>query len=145
MKTNLARKAAYSSASTSSLSTSLTSGLRRQVVETTAKVIQGAFPQVSVAQQSSRKYFAIFVTSVSLAGFMALLGVNTLLAQDAFKLSNLKIEAKNVADQRDAINRKIDAHAAPDALANEAAALGMKPSETPIFLNLTDEGGVTNG
>jgi hypothetical protein len=128
-----------------SVSTTFTSGIRRQVVETTAKVIQGAFPQVSVAQQASRKYFAIFVTGISVAGFLGLLGINTLLAQDAFTLSNLKVEAKLIADQRDAINRKIDQHAAPDALAAKAAALGMKPSETPIFLNLTPTGEVSNG
>lgn len=127
------------------ISTTLTSGLKRQVVETTAKVIHATFPQVSVAQQASRRYFAIFVTSVSVAGFMALLGINTLLAQDAFTLSNLKIEAKMVADQRDAVNRKIDAHSAPEALAKSAAALGMKPSETPIFLNLTSNPEVTRG
>jgi hypothetical protein len=126
-------------------STTLTSGLRRQVVETTAKVIHATFPQVSVAQQASRKYFATFVTSVSVAGFLALLGINTLLAQDAFTLSNLKIEAKMVADQRDAINREIDAKSAPESLARAAEALGMKPSETPIFLNLNTESGVTRG
>ena len=136
MATALARKA---------ISTTLTSGIKRQVVETSAKIIQGAFPQVSVAQQASRKYFAIFVTGISVAGFMALLGINTLLAQDAFTLSNLKIEAKLVADQRDAINRKIDSHAAPDSLATKAEALGMKPSETPIFLNLSPTGEVTRG
>lgn len=136
MATALARKA---------ISTTLTSGIKRQVVETSAKIIQGAFPQVSVAQQASRKYFAIFVTGISVAGFMALLGINTLLAQDAFTLSNLKIEAKLVADQRDAINRRIDSHAAPDALATKAEALGMKQSETPIFLNLSPTGEVTRG
>jgi hypothetical protein len=127
------------------ISTTLTSELRRQVVETTAKVIHATFPQVSVAQQASRKYFATFVTSVSVAGFLALLGINTLLAQDAFTLSNLKLEAKMVADQRDAINREIDAKSAPESLARAAAALGMKPSETPIFLNLNTESGVTRG
>ena len=136
MATALARKA---------ISTTLTSGIKRQVVETSAKIIQGAFPQVSIAQQASRKYFAIFVTGISVAGFMALLGINTLLAQDAFTLSNLKIEAKLVADQRDAINRRIDSHAAPDALATKAEALGMKQSETPIFLNLSPTGEVTRG
>lgn len=127
------------------ISTTLTTGLKRQVVETTAKVIHATFPQVSVAQQASRRYFAIFVTSVSVAGFMALLGINTLLAQDAFTLSNLKIEAKLVADQRDAVNRKIDAHSSPEALAQSATALGMKPSETPIFLNLGPNSEVTRG
>jgi hypothetical protein len=128
-----------------SISTTLTTGIKRQVVETTAKVIQGAFPQVSVAQQASRKYFAIFVSTISVAGFLALLGINTLLAQDAFTLSNLKVEAKMVADQRDAITRSIDAHSAPEALAQAAAALGMKPSETPIFLNITSNPEVTRG
>jgi hypothetical protein len=127
------------------ISTTLTSGIKRQVVERTAQVIHATFPQVSVAQQASRKYFAIFASSVGIAGFMALLGINTLLAQDAFTLSNLKIEAKMVADQRDAVTRKIDAHSAPEALAQAATALGMKPSETPIFLNLQASGEVTHG
>ena len=136
MATAVARKA---------ISTTLTSEIKRQVVERTAQVIHATFPQVSVAQQASRKYFAIFVSSVSIAGFMALLGVNTLLAQDAFMLSNLKVEAKMVADQRDAVTRKIDAYSAPEALAQAASALGMKPSETPIFLNLSTSGEVTHG
>ena len=128
-----------------SVSTTLTSGLTRQLVETSAKVIHATFPQVSKAQQASTKYFAIFVTSISVVGFLALLGINTLLAQDAFTLSNLKLEAKLVADQRDAITRKIDSHSAPESLASAAVALGMKPSETPIFLNLTSTGEVTHG
>jgi hypothetical protein len=127
------------------ISTTLTSGIKRQVVERTAHVIHATFPQVSVAQQASRKYFAIFASSVGIIGFLALLGVNTLLAQDAFTLSNLKVEAKIVADQRDAVTRKIDSYSAPEALAQAATALGMKPSETPIFLNLQVNGEVTHG
>lgn len=127
------------------VSETLTSGIKRQVVERTAKVIHATFPQVSVAQNASTKYFAYFVSSVSVLGFLALLGINTLLAQDAFTLSNLKVEAKMVADQRDAITRKIDSHSSPESLARAAAALGMKPSETPIFLNLNLKKAVTNG
>jgi len=83
---------------------------------------------------------------VGLVGFLVLLGINTLLAQDAFTLSKLKTEAKSVADQRDAINLQIDSHAAPEKLAAAAAALGMRPSETPVFLNLaTQDPGVTHG
>ena len=127
------------------VSETLTTGLKRQVVERTAKVIHATFPQVSVAQSASRKYFATFVTTVGALGFLALLGINTLLAQDAFTLSNLKLEAKLVADQRDAITRKIASHSSPETLARAAAALGMKPSETPIFLNLNSEAKVTRG
>jgi hypothetical protein len=127
------------------VSDTLTSGIKRQVVERTAKVIHATFPQVSVAQNASRKYFATFASTVGALGFLALLGINTLLAQDAFTLSNLKIEAKMVADQRDALTRKIDAHSSPESLARAATALGMKPSETPIFLNLAADEAVTRG
>ncbi len=119
---------------------------KKQVAERTAEIISGLFPDISTGARATQKYFATFLTVVSAVGFLALLGINTLLAQDAFTLSNLKVEAKAIADQRDAINRSIDSHAAPERLAVAAAALGMRPSETPVFLDLsTPETGVTNG
>jgi hypothetical protein len=65
-----------------------------------------------------------------------LLAVHILSAQDAFQLSALKAEAKVVADQREAINRQIEAASSPEALASKARSLGMRPSNTPVFLNL---------
>lgn len=119
---------------------------KRQVAERTAEIISGLFPEISSGARATHKYFATFLTIVSAVGFLTLLGVNTLLAQDAFTLSNLKDEAKAVADQRDAINRRIDSYAAPERLAAAAAALGMRPSETPVFLDLTpQQSEVTNG
>jgi hypothetical protein len=57
-----------------------------------------------------------------------------------------------IADQREAISRKMEGYSSPQALANQATALGMKPSENPTFLNITpvmptveDEGGITRG
>jgi hypothetical protein len=118
---------------------------RKPVGERTAEVILGLFPDVSSGARATQKYFAKFLTIVSLLGFLALLGINTLLAQDAFTLSNLKYEAKQLADQRDAINRSIDSYAAPENLAAAATLLGMRPSETPVFLDLTPATGVANG
>jgi len=123
-----------------------TSKAKRAVTERTAEIISGLFPEITPGARATHKYFATFLTVVGMLGFLALLGINTLLAQDAFTLSNLKSEAKAVADQRDAINREIDSHAAPEKLAAAAAALGMRPSESPIFLNLaTPDTGVTHG
>ena len=119
---------------------------KKQVSERTAEIISGLFPDISSGARATHRYFAIFLSVVSAAGFLVLLGINTLLAQDAFTLSNLKIEAKAVADQRDAINRSIDSHAAPERLADAATALGMRPSETPVFLDLSPaQSEVTNG
>lgn len=117
-------------------SSEISTTAKRVVVDRTAQVIYATFPQLSKAQEGSRKYFAVFLSGAGFLGFLALLFINTLLAQDAFTLSNLKIEAKMVADQRDAINREIDAKSAPNSLANAAIKLGMAPSESPIFLNL---------
>ena len=116
---------------------------KKQVAERTAEIISGLFPEMSSGARATHKHFATFLTVVSALGFLTLLGINTLLA---FTLSNLKIEAKAVADQRDAINRSIDSYAAPERLAAAATALGMRPSETPVFLDLTPPAsGVTNG
>ena len=67
---------------------------------------------------------------------MFLLFINTLLAQDAFTLSHLKLEAKMVSDEREALARQIDQESSPENLAKNAQALGMRPSESPVFLLL---------
>ena len=93
-------------------------------------------PDLSDGKQADRKFFAIFVSVVGGIGLMLLLLINTLLAQDAFELTNLKLEAKLVSDEREAIARQIDKISSPEALAKSATALGMKPSENPTFLSL---------
>jgi hypothetical protein len=93
-------------------------------------------PDLSDGKQADRKFFAIFVSVVGGIGLMLLLLINTLLAQDAFELTSLKLEAKLVSDEREAIARQIDKISSPDALAKSATALGMKPSENPTFLSL---------
>ena len=96
-------------------------------------------PDISPRAQANRKFFAIFVSAVGATGLLVLLTINTLLAQDAFVLTHLKLEVKMVSDQLEAIARQIDSQSSPEALARAAAALGMKPSESPVFLNLDAE------
>jgi hypothetical protein len=93
-------------------------------------------PEPSAGKQADRRFFAVFVSIVGALGLLLLLFINTLLAQDAFKLSELKAEAKLVSDQREAIAREIDAISSPEALAQKATELGMKPSKVPNFLEL---------
>lgn len=93
-------------------------------------------PDISEEKQANRKFMAIVASVLGFIFLLTLLFINTLLAQDAFKLAHLKLEAKIVSDQREAIARHIDQVSSPQSLARAASALGMKPSETPIFLNL---------
>jgi hypothetical protein len=104
--------------------------------EKSSQVVLKLVPDISSGKQANRKFFAKFVTVVGVIGLMFLLLINTLLAQDAFELTSLKLEAKLISDEREAIARQIDKISAPDALAKSATDLGMKPSENPTFLSL---------
>jgi hypothetical protein len=121
---------------------------RKILSEKTAEVALKLVPEPSVGKQADRRFFAVFVSIVGVLGLLLLLLINTLLAQDAFKLSELKAEAKLVSDQREAIAREIDAISSPEALAKKAAELGMKPSKVPNFLDLnanTEKDVINNG
>lgn len=104
--------------------------------EKSSQVVLKLVPDISSGKQADRKFFAKFVTVVGVIGLMFLLLINTLLAQDAFELTSLKLEAKLVSDEREAIAREMDKLSSPDALARAATELGMKPSENPTFLSL---------
>jgi cell division protein FtsB len=104
--------------------------------EKSSQVVLKLVPDISSGKQADRKFFATFVTVVGVIGLMLLLLINTLLAQDAFELTSLKLEAKLVSDEREAIARQMDKLSSPDALARAATELGMKPSENPTFLSL---------
>ena len=118
------------------------------LVEKSNQVVLKLVPDLSSGEQADRKFFAKFVTIVGVIGLMFLLLINTLLAQDAIAMKELKDQVKLVSDQREAIERQIDTLSAPEALANAATALGMKPSESPTFLILdkpADKTPVSNG
>jgi hypothetical protein len=82
--------------------------------------------------------FILFLTGIGALGLVALLFVNTLLAQDAFKLSKLQLEARLLTDQREAYIRQLDRISSPMSLAAAATEMGMKPSSNPVFLNLDE-------
>jgi hypothetical protein len=118
------------------------------LAEKSSQVVLKLVPDISEGKQANRKFFARFVTVVGVIGLMFLLLINTLLAQDAFELTNLKLEAKLVSDQREAIAREMDKISSPEALAKAATELGMRPSENPTFLSLdkpVTDGVVKNG
>ncbi len=117
---------------------------RQKLAAKSVEVFLKLVPNLSEGAQATHRFFAIFLSAVAGIGLLILLAVNILLAQDAFTLSELKVEAKVVADQREAINRQIELVSSPAALAAHAEALGMQPSQSPVFLNL-DAQALANG
>ena len=136
---------------TQSITTRAPRAPRQKLSEKSAEVFLKLVPNVSDGAQATHRFFATFLSAVAGVGLLMLLVVNILLAQDAFTLSELKAEAKIVADQREAINRQIEASSSPEALAAKARALGMRPSASPVFLNLDEvaqavaKGDIKNG
>jgi hypothetical protein len=112
---------------------------RQKLAAKSAEVFLKLVPNLSEGAQATHRFFAIFLSTIAGIGLLILLAVNILLAQDAFTLSELKAEAKVVADQREAINRQIELVSSPAALAAQAEALGMRASQSPVFLNLDEQ------
>jgi len=109
---------------------------REIIAEKTNQVALKIVTNDSESKQADRKFFALFISISSVVGVAVLLLINTLLAQDAFELSRLKAESRLVSDQREALARAIEYSSSPSALAPSATALGMRPSDSPVFLNL---------
>jgi len=110
---------------------------RKAVSQTTAKAVLRLVPDIESGKQASDKGFVIAISSIFITGLLALLIINTALAQDAFKLQQLKQHATVLEDQREAILRQVAQKASPDNLAVSAAKLGMVASTNPRFLDLS--------
>ena len=110
---------------------------RKAVSQTTAKAVLRLVPEMESGKQASDKGFVIAISSIFITGLLALLIINTALAQDAFKLQQLKQQATVLEDQREAILRQVAEKASPENLAASANKLGMVASTNPRFLDLS--------
>jgi len=111
---------------------------KRKVIERSSEVALRLVPKIDIDKRADQKVFILFLTGIGALGLVSLLFVNTLLAQDAFKLSKLQLEARLLTDQREAYIRQLDRISSPMALAAAATKMGMKPSSSPVFLNLDE-------
>ena len=93
-------------------------------------------PDLEGKKRVDHKYFVVFVSIVGVVGLLMLLVINTLLAQDAFKLQRLQMQVQTLSDQREAVVREITLASSPEELSARAQSLGMVPSLNPRFLTL---------
>jgi hypothetical protein len=111
---------------------------KNKVIERSSEVALRLVPKIDMDKRADQKVFILFLTGIGVLGLVSLLFINTLLAQDAFKLSKLQLEARLLTDQREAYIRQLDRISSPMALAAAATEMGMTPSGTPTFLNLNE-------
>lgn len=110
---------------------------RRVVKAQTNKVVLKLVPDVNSGEVVANRTFGIILASIFTLGLFALLVINTALAQDAFKLSELKIQAQILKDDREAILKEVAKKSSPDKLAESASKLGMVSATKPYFLDMS--------
>lgn len=81
--------------------------------------------------------FAAFCLAVLVSGFLTVLVLNTSMAKGAFVLDDLQGRTGQLADTQESLQHDIDVQSAPAALAQRALRLGMVPSSTAAFLDLS--------
>lgn len=112
---------------------------RKVVSETTAKAVLRLVPELESGKKASNRGFVIAISSIFLLGLLSLLIINTALAQDAFKLQQLKQQATVLTDQREAILRQVAEKSSPENLAISAEKLGMIASTNTRFLDISNK------
>ncbi|HVA59952.1 MAG TPA: hypothetical protein VNG13_05380 [Mycobacteriales bacterium] len=95
-------------------------------------------PTPQAGQRPGRLAFVLLVVGLLGAGLVGLLLLNTLSAQDAFRIQDLQLRAGQLADAEQALAGQVDTASAPDALAAAAQRLGMDPGGAPIWVRLRD-------
>jgi uncharacterized membrane protein required for colicin V production len=107
------------------------------VREQANKAVLRLVPDIKQGAGAADRTFGIFLGAIFTAGLLALLVINTALAQDAFILKDLKQQAQVLTDQREAILREVARKSSPDQLSQSAAQLGMVASTNPRFLDMS--------
>jgi hypothetical protein len=110
---------------------------RKIVREQANKAVLRLVPDIKQGAVAADRTFGIFLGAIFTAGLLALLVINTALAQDAFILKDLKQQAQVLTDQREAILREVARKSSPDQLSQSAAQLGMVASTNPRFLEMS--------
>ena len=90
------------------------------------------------AHRPARMPFVLLVVGMLTAGLLSLLMLNTLAAQDAFRLHDLQRTSATLGDTEQQLRTSLEEQSSPASLAARARALGMVPSGTPAFLRLRD-------
>lgn len=85
-----------------------------------------------------RAPFVILVATLLAGGLAGLLVLHTALAEDSFRLQDLKNRSAALAAREQALEQQVAMEASPARLAAKAEAMGMVRSVNPAFIRLSD-------
>lgn len=90
-----------------------------------------------------RAKFVLLVMALLAVGIVATLWLSTAAAADSYKLQAARTEARDLQEQSERLRREVAGMAAPTALAQRAAELGMVPVPDPPRVVVAPDGSVT--
>jgi len=82
--------------------------------------------------------FVAVILVILTAGLLAMLWINTTLAQGAFVLSDLQQQRATLIESEQQLREELSRAEAPARVEEAARALGMVPQDVPVFLRLED-------
>ena len=112
-----------------------TSRARRQVRRPAASA---PAPQPSRPKRARTGVFAAFVLMILTVGLLAMLWINTTLAQGAFTLTDLQQQRTQLLETEQRLAEQLARAESPAEVEAAARSLGMVPQEVPVFVRLED-------
>lgn len=94
---------------------------------------------VTPADRAGSVWFPVLCVALLLVGLAAVLGFNTLMAQDSFKVSALEARSASLSDTEDSLAHQINDTASPQRLAVRADDLGMVPAQSAAFIDVDQD------
>ena len=112
---------------------------RKTVLRKSTQAVLRLVPElrpVPGEQASDRTFYGV-IAAILIAGLLGLLGINILLGNDAVRIRELKLEAIAINEEREAALREVATLSTSETLAERAISLGMVPSGTPQFVDIS--------
>ncbi|HUQ00264.1 MAG TPA: hypothetical protein VM093_07365 [Aeromicrobium sp.] len=91
-----------------------------------------------VTSRARRTPFVVVLLSMIGAGLVGLILISTAMQAQTFELDRLTTQARELETQQQALQREVSELESPRNLGPRALAHGMVPSQTPVYLQLSD-------
>lgn len=91
---------------------------------------------VATQRRAGSPWFPALCFGLLLAGLVAVLGLNTAMAQDSFEITGLEARAASLTDNQDSLTHAVNSRSSPQRLASRAGELGLVPAETAAFIDV---------
>lgn len=85
--------------------------------------------------RAPRLPFVLLILALLGSAFVSMLVLHTILAQDAFVITELQRENRQLSQQEEALSEEVMDAESPEELARRAEELGMEPGDAPRFLD----------